>query len=226
MSVNTTGRDDVTEAVAKGGPPKPLTLAGPKQRRRPALLALMVGLVALGGLLGAYAFTAVSDTREVLALTRDVARGEQIEASDLQAVQVGTDPALELVPASQRPWIVGRRANINLASGTLLTEASTGQALVPTKGDSLVGISLTSAQMPAEPLVAGDVVRIVSTPGDQGDVAEAELVTFDAVVVGVSRSDDLGVNLVDVTVPQSQASELAARAATGKVALVLDSRER
>ena len=45
-------------------------------------------------------------------------------------------------------------------------------------------------------------------------------------VVGVHGGDDTGQMVVDVQVPFDDAAELAARAATGRVALVLDSRER
>ena len=47
-----------------------------------------------------------------------------------------------------------------------------------------------------------------------------------AVVVGVRAQVDTGVWVVSVEVPQDRAAELAARAATGNVAVVLDSRER
>ena len=47
-----------------------------------------------------------------------------------------------------------------------------------------------------------------------------------ATVVGLFPDDDKGRTVVSVQVPFEQAAELAARSATGKVALVLDSRER
>ena len=45
-------------------------------------------------------------------------------------------------------------------------------------------------------------------------------------LVGERGPGDNGQIVVDVSVPYDQAAELAARAATGKIALVLDSRER
>jgi len=38
--------------------------------------------------------------------------------------------------------------------------------------------------------------------------------------------DDSGLTVVDVSVPSGQAADLAARVATGRIALILDSRER
>lgn len=50
--------------------------------------------------------------------------------------------------------------------------------------------------------------------------------TVSATVVGVHPSETGDQTIVDVVVPAEAAADLAARAATGKVALVLDSRER
>ena len=110
-------------------------------------------------------------------------------------------------------------------AGTLLSEQQVAENLVPGEGESLVGVSLTPAMMPSEPLYAGDTVRIVSTPGDQGEV------TRDA---GHDRGHrgrrqpgggDRG-DRRQRRRPDEKAPDLASRAATGRVALVLDSRER
>jgi len=59
------------------------------------------------------------------------------------------------------------------------------------------------------------------------DVGEVPVATsIGATVVGVRGVGDNGQIVVDVSVPYDQAAELAAQSATGKIALVLDSRER
>jgi len=198
----------------------------PKRRRRPWLFALCAALVAAGALGSAFAFTSVTDTRAVLVVSRDINRGETIEAGDLSVVRIGVDPTLNPVPGSQMAKLEGSRAAADLWAGTLLTEAAVTDQLVPGQGESLVGISLTPAQMPSEPLRAGDTVRIVTTPGDQGEVTNEDPVTVEAVVVGVSLVPETGETVVDVSVPEGDAADLAARAATRRVALVLDARER
>lgn len=197
-----------------------------RRRRRPWIFALCAALVAAGALGSAFAFTSVNDTQEVLVVRNDMNRGETIEAGDLAVVRVGVDPALTPVPASQRSELEGSRAAADLWAGALLTEQSVTDQLVPGEGESLVGISLTPAQMPSEPLYGGDVVRIVTTPGDQGELTDEEPVTIEATVVGVNRVEETGETVVDVTVPQGDAADLAARAATRRVALVVDTRER
>jgi hypothetical protein len=91
---------------------------------------------------------------------------------------------------------------------------------------SVVGVALPAMLLPGEPLRAGDQVRVVATPGQQGEVTDGEQRYITATVVGVYPDADSGQTVVSVQVPYDQAAELAARAATGKVAIVLDSRER
>lgn len=198
----------------------------PKRRRRPWVFALCAALVAAGALGTAFTFASVNDTQEVLVVSRDIKRGEIIGAGDLSAARVSVDPALTPVATSQREELEGRRAAVDLWAGTLLVDQAVTDHLVPGEGDSLVGISLTPSQMPSEPLYAGDDVRIVTTPGDQGEITDEEPVAIEATLVGVSRVEETGETVVDVSVPESEAADLAARAATGRVALVLDTRER
>ena len=226
MSMNTAqqARDEVGAGIK--APPDHNHFPRLRRRRRRWVLALCAALVAAGGLGTAFAFTSVNDTREVLVVSNDIKRGETIEAGDLAVVRVSVDPALTPVPGSQKSELEGSRAAVDLWAGTLLTAQAVTDNLVPGEGESLVGISLTPAQMPSEPLYGGDVVRIVTTPGDQGEITDREPVTIEATVVGVNRVEETGETVVDVAVPEAEAAELAARAATGRVALVLDARER
>lgn len=226
MSVNTAQqpRDEARASIK--APPDNNHFPRLRRRRSRWVLALCAALVAAGGLGTAFAFTSVNDTQEVLVVSRDIERGETIEAGDLAVVRVSVDPALTPVAGSQKAELEGSRAAVDLWAGTLLTDQAVTDSLVPGEGDSLVGISLTPAQMPSEPLYSGDAVRIVTTPGDQGEVTDERPVTIEATVVGVSRVKETGETIVDVSVPEQRAADLAARAATGRVALVLDARER
>lgn len=225
--------DTTAQPSGSGVPPRPpadMAPMGPgpvKGRRRPLVAVACLALVGLGGLLSAWAYTSTSNTQEVLAVRDTVHRGEVIDAKDLVSVRVGVDPALSPLPASELDQVVGKRAAMDLSAGGLITAADVVDEVVPGADESIVGIRLTSAAMPAGRLLPGDAVRVVSTPGEQGEVSkDKQPVSFDAIVVEVTPYLDLGETVVDVTVPADQAAELAAHAATGKVALVLDSRER
>lgn len=204
---------------------RPPTAAKGKTTRRPLLFALMAALVAAGALLAGWAYTTVSDTHEVLAVRETVHRGETITREDLVTVQVGIDPALTPVSSAELANVVGKRAAVDLSAGSLLTQEAITETVLPAAGDSMVGISLTPAQRPSQPLYQGDRVRIIATPGDQGEVTTSSPESVPAEVVGVRRIPETGETVVDVSLPHQRASELAARASTGRVALVLDSRE-
>jgi len=190
-------------------------------------VAASVAAICLGALLAVWAYTGASTSQSVLAVRTTVHRGELITRADLMTAQIGVDPVLKPLPASAAEAVVGKRAAMDLAAGGLVTQEGIASALVPAKGMSVVGVSLPPALMPATQLQSGDQVRIVATPGAQGDVAAGTIPqSIEATVVAVHGAGDTGQIVVDVSVPYDQAAELAARAATGKVALVLDSRER
>ena len=198
----------------------------PKLRRRPLLLVASIAAVCLGGLLGFWAYTSVTTTQEVVAVRSTVPRGALISREHLVTVRIGVDPALNPIPAAQLDGVVGQRAAMDLPAGGLVTEGSLAATVVPAQDMSVVGVAVPATLLPGEPLRAGDQVRVVATPGEQGEVTDGEQRSSTATVVGVYPNADSGQTVVSVQVPYDQAAELAARAATGKVAVVLDSRER
>ena len=223
------GRDGKDKALPASEVPVPgqSIAPPPRLRRRPALVAASVAAICLGALLAAWAYTSTSTSQEILAVRNTIHRGEVITRDDLMTAQIGVDPALKPLPASAADSVVGKRAAMDLAAGGLVTREDITSAVIPAKGMSVVGVSLPPGLMPAITLQNGDTVRIVATPGAQGDVAAgSSSKSIEATVVGVRGPGDTGQIVVDVSVPYAQAAELAARSATGKVALVLDSRER
>jgi hypothetical protein len=179
----------------------------------------------MGALLAVWAWTSTTHTEEVLAARATIHRGDVITASDVERVRISGDPALDPLPASAYASVVGKTAALDIASGGLLTQDATADSAMPPKGQSVVGISLTVAQVPALPLQGGDRVRIVVTPGQNG-TASAGVPEFSTAEVVDTRVDEAtGNTVVDVLVPYADASVLASRAATGNVALVLDDAE-
>jgi hypothetical protein len=196
-----------------------------KLRRRPALVVIAVGVIALGCLLGAWAWSATTNTEEVLAARHTIRRGEVISARDIQRIRISGDPALTPLPASGYDDVVGQRAALDISAGGLLTTDSTSDAPMPPQGQSIVGISLTAAQVPALPMHGGDKVRIIVTPGDNGDGVVGTPQFTSAEVVDTAFDETTGNTVVNVLVPYADAGVLAARAATSHVALVLDSED-
>lgn len=229
--VSTTGEANINGQVTAKDLPvadaAPVVAASgvPRLRRRPLLVVLAVALVAAGAALGVLLWSSATTSAEVVMVRSNVQRGQLITVTDLATVRVAVDPALRTVPAADLKRFVGKRAGSDLTAGTLLSPAQVADRVVPGTGDSLVGIAVGPGMLPSEPLRPGDAVRLVQTPGNGGQLSgTAAPVAIDATVVSVTVGESMTV--VNVVVPSGRAAELAARAATGKVAVVLDSRVR
>ena len=192
------------------------------RRRSAAMIALALALLA-GTTLGFnHVLSSAADTLPVLVVSDQVSRGETIAADDLQVAELPQSPALETVPADQMDEVIGQIAAVNLVPGATLAPDSYSAELAPQPGMTFVGVALDPSQMPAHPLVAGDQVRIVDTPASQSEPPLESPHTIAATVLSVTELEGTGVKVVDLEVESEQAPALAARAATGRVALVLD----
>lgn len=202
----------------------------PQARRRWGLAAAMVLVVALGVLGNVWLWSSSTTAQEVVAARSTIERGSLIDAEDLMTVRVELDPALHTVAGADLSSLVGQRAALDVAAGSLLTAEAVTATTVPAAGYSLVGIGVAAARMPGTTLVAGDQVRVVATPAAvTGEVSGSSPTSVSAVVVSTQVGTDAtgqGQTVVTVQVPSDDAAALAALAATGDVALVLDSRER
>lgn len=206
------------DAPTAATPVMPVTM-----KRRPWMVALAVALIALGGAGGAWLMTRSGETQEVLTLTGPVARGEAIEATDLTTTELPlTALNLATVPAQDLDSVVGQVATVDLLPGALLSPQALATQLVPDTGDSVVGISLTDSQRPARPLSAGDEVRLVATPMTGGEAPTGAPTTYEATVINTQTSSTTGALILNVEVPSDQAPQLAALAATGRIALIID----
>lgn len=208
------------------GPVATVLAPPPKLRRRPALIAAAIGAVCIGALLAGWAWTATTNTQEVLVALHSIERGAVIEADALVRVRLSADPALKPIAASQLKEVAGQRAAMDIAEGAMLTPGSLTSEVVPGEGQSVVGVALTPAQAPGLDLQYGDRVLVVVTPAQGEELPAGTPLTNDATVVGVHVSEETGQSVVDLLVPKADAAVLATRIATGNIALVLESRER
>jgi hypothetical protein len=168
--------------------------------------------------------SAAGDRVSVLVLARDVPYGATITERDLQVVDVSVDPALDALPASRLNDVVGQVAAVGLTEGALLPERALTTQAPPGDGQLLVGIAVPSGRMPASPLAAGDSVLVVETPPNASDPVVGPPNALRATVVAVAEPDLNGMTVVDVTVSSGDGPALAALAATGRVAVVLQPR--
>lgn len=200
------------------------SVAGP--RTRIPELALGVLLVA-GCALAAVAWQTLSDpSRAVLAVRNDIARGDMITAADLQAVEVATDDQVNLIDSGSAESMVGRIAQLDLATGTLLTEQMAADVAAIGDGQALVGLPIERGLLPSTSLRPGSRVDVILTPADDDDATMlstdgAVLVTGAEVseVAGTATGNDRTV-YVSLLVTQDDAVKMARAAAHDRVQLV------
>lgn len=196
-------------------------LAPPRRRRRPALLALAVVLVVLGALGAASLATSIGQTSSVIALAREVPWGQTITAADLVEAHISTDPALQPIPYSERDQVIGLVATSTLRPGSLLTRDAMADQRLPGPGQQLVGVGVSSVQLPATPLRPGDAVLLVPVVGTSASTGSAAADMVEATVVRTGPAGTDGLRVVDVLVDAADGPDVAARAAAGQIAVVL-----
>lgn len=206
--------------------PQPAASPTIRQKRRPALIALAIALIVAGSLGAYFLVSSTAGTEPVVTAADTIQAGQVIERDDLSTADLSNpDGTISTIPGDQLESLVGQRAAVTLTTGMTVPADAVAPELVPGEGESLVGVALTAAQMPAEEIVPGDQVQIVLTPRAQDDAPTTEPTLYQGTVAGVAASPDTGQTIVDLTVPESEASWVASSAATGRVSLVLLSRE-
>jgi hypothetical protein len=82
-------------------------------------------------------------------------------------------------------------------------------------------VAIISTRMPAAMLSPGDTLLVVDTPAPDGDPLPTAPLTVQATVIRLAEPDLNGVTVVDLAVATAAGPALAARAATGRIAVVL-----
>ena len=199
-----------------------------KPRRRPVFVAAGIAIVVVGALLIAQLIHAGQTENRVLEVRSDVGRGEVIRDTDLVAVTVGQVGNVSTVPADQLDALVGKRAAVDLRSGSLLSAGAIGAAdTVPAPGKSLVGLKLAPGQVPIGDLTAGAKLRLIQTSALNGsatatDAANTNGQSWDATMAASTKGTDQ-VTLVNVEVKSGEAARIAQLTSQGRIAVVKDS---
>lgn len=209
-----------------GKAPVPRLVPPPKIRRRPVHIIGAIAAVFIGAAIAAWGWTATTTSEAVIAARTTIPRGDVITADDLTTTQISGDSTLKVVPDDALDELVGKRAALDISAGGLLTPEMTTEDNMPPAGMSIVGISLTPAQVPAIAPRNGDKVRVVATTGEGGEPGSGTPLATNAEVLGSSTDEVSGSTVFDVLVPYADAAVLADRASTGNVALVMDPLER
>lgn len=224
MATSTDTRRDAA-ATAATGPQRLAPMVPPRARRRPGLITAGVTLSALGALVAVWLVSSAGDRTDVVMLARDVAYGTTLTADDLTTTAVAVDASVATVGAEGASSLVGQVATADLAAGTLLAPSDVAPAGPPGPGEALVPLPATAERLPATGLRPGDRLLVVDTPTQAADPPTGQPETFEVVVARVGAPDLSGVSVIDVVAAADDGPALAARAATGRFALVLLSHE-
>jgi hypothetical protein len=154
-----------------------------------------------------------------------VLRGQVLTADQLATAQVSGLDAAALTPASELSALVGQTVVVDVPVGAPVPSTAVTPDPLPAAGQAVVGILLPAGQVPTVVLLPGARVRIVATPRAQEDVPTSIGTGTPAVLISTSVDEVSGNTVANVAVPAPQAASLAALAATGRAALVLDADE-
>ena len=210
------------EAPSEQGQKK-RSLASPLQSKpRVPVIAAAIALMVVFGLLFVWLLSSQTHTQSVFAARSDIARGHVITAEDLTAVEIPEGQPIPHFLTTQQSEVIGKTAAKDISSGGLVSPKTLATGTGLSEDDSVVGLSLGPAQLPPYPLRSGDRVRIVGTPPNQAEMPKEVPTPISATIVSTEKDTVSGQTLVAVQVPRGDAASLAAKAATGRVALILD----
>jgi hypothetical protein len=197
----------------------------PRLRRRRTHLLGAVALLIVAGLAAVFIVQQIQTQNRVVQVRADIPRGATIKAGDLAEVTVGPIEGVSTVPADELPELVGQRATIDLARGSLLPEGGIGAVAIPAAGQALVGIRLEQGRMVIGDVAIGSRLRLVVTAPQGGDPSFRDGNSgrqFAAVLIESSPALDGAATLVNVQVAAKDASLIAQLAATSRLAIVQD----
>ncbi len=189
--------------------------------RRRAPMRIIAGLlaIALGFVVGAVVLASLNKAVDVLSVARAVSAGSVLTDADLTTVSIVAADTVHVVAATRREEIVGQRAAVPLAAGSLLTAEQIGTVTDPGAGQSILAVGVKTGRVPAG-LAPGAFVVVLVVASGSGSNATA--VQAPAVVRNVELPDTSGLTVVTV----QMASEAAIRVASapGDVTIVVQGR--
>lgn len=216
------GNGIVPQGTPPGAMPVTPTRSLGARRRRPALIALSVALIAAGGL-GSAAFYQMENHRiAVLAVARVVPYGDTIAPEDLRVVEINETKGLRPLSAASRQHIVGKRAAVELRPGSLLTPDQVTEQVTIRTGEALVPVAVKTDRLPVRGLTPGTRILVVGMPDTRTSLTTAPI---KAMVVRSSSAGSGGGSgdslVLDLAVPAADAADLAARTFDDRFAIIV-----
>jgi hypothetical protein len=174
MTTQTTDGTLSTRAARRAGVQGPSPVADrlpvPTRQRRPMLALLALVLILGGAALAATLVLTSGRKQSYLVVAGDVAQGQTLTAKDfkLQSLAATNSSLFAPVPGDDfHRRVEGKKALVPLRKGALLTEGTFGERLTPAVGLGQMSLNVPEGRYPSG-LAAGDVVKVIYTPGQTG----------------------------------------------------------
>ncbi|MGI8768430.1 MAG: SAF domain-containing protein [Propionibacteriaceae bacterium] len=195
--------------------------AAARSRRQPKWIAAGLLAICLGALGAVVLFTQAVGSTSVIQVTKNISRGEVIQASDLATITIGSAPGVSTVPADQLAGLVGMRAMVDLVRGALLPQDAIGEVSLP-DGWVQMGLSLRPGKMPIEPLPPGTPIQLIAVPpsGGGADDGYTGKLVDGIVLTAPQESQDGQDTVLDIRVEAGSAALVARLAATDRLVLI------
>lgn len=126
-------------------------------------LALGLTLVVGGALAASLLAAKRTATVEVVAAATDLARGHELGADDLVAIEMESQFASSMTNAGEAARLLGKRLATNVPAGSPIMPGVLDEAPVLRRGEEVVALRIEVGDVPAS-IAAGDQVRIALVP--------------------------------------------------------------
>lgn len=222
------GRGQPDQQPPPPPPNAPVALTNPTpemkpvaKKRRPAMMALALMLVALSALGGVWLVNMGSQTVQVLRVTTTIQRGQPITAGDLAVVEFPADVVgFETVAASELDAIAsGQVAQYQLNADTLLAPNAYGPRLAIEAGRAQVVVSLSPDLVPATALASGDPVMLVETPATTALEIEQVLGNWPGILISQDTVPASGEVRLTIEVSAEDALDVTVRNRMDRIAV-------
>ena len=217
----TSTQSSTAKPAASVGPP---TTPPPKPRRRAWQVATAIALGAAGMIGGMLVWTSTSSMTSVLVAKETMHRGDVITNASFTLARTYDDAALDAVTTAELGDLLGERLALDIAAGSIVTHDAVAGFEPTQPGRLLVGVRLDSAHAPGSPLLVGDEVLVVVTPPEGGATGEGVPPSAHAEVASVVVDPEFGGTILDLLVTEADGPMVAANAAAGNVAVLLEPR--
>lgn len=155
----------------KGSKGAPRLTSTSSYNRRPWQIGAAVAVIAVFGAAGAAIYSGTVHQTTALAFSQPLQAGTVITSSDLRTVSVPTDAHFAILGSSSKNLIVGKQLSTAAFANEPVNAGMIAQTPQLISGDVVVGVTLTSNQIPSFPLIPGDVVQATGvTTGGQAAV--------------------------------------------------------